>query len=133
MNCDDQSKGFFNMPKLKQSPSSMPPFYATMSLTAPENKNPGQHSDALASLTSSAFLKNGFIGIDEAEISQDLPVKVVYFETYEQLSIWLEEAKDLIPYSVKVEDVVCKIGCLWHWLDLNSSTANNNNQIALRA
>ena len=111
----------------------MPPFYATMNLSAPENKNSGQHSDALASLTSSAFLKTGFLGIDEEKTSKSLPVKVVYFETYEQLMTWLDDAKDLIPYSVKVEDVVCKIGCLWQWLDLNASRTKYNKPNALTA
>ena len=70
---------------------------------------------------------------DEEKTSKSLPVKVVYFETYEQLMTWLDDAKDLIPYSVKVEDVVCKIGCLWQWLDLNASRTKYNKPNALTA
>lgn len=113
--------------------TSKPPFYATMHLVPVQNCNIGQHSDALATLTSSAMLKTGFLGFS-GDINEEMKsIRFVYFDTYSSLVTWLLEAQDLLPYSVQLNDIICDIGCLWKWLSTNKKIENIGNVTLMSA
>ena len=117
----------------KYTKSSKPPFYATMHLIPVENGNFGHHSDALATLTSNAMLKTGFLGFSADINEESEPIRIVYFDTYSSLESWLQEARDLLPYSVQLNDVICGIGCLWKWLSINNKIERVEDQTLMSA
>ena len=97
-----------------------PPFYATLYLTPKENVNHGQYSDAIATLASNATLKPGFLGFSEGSGSSKNPVRVIYFD-------------DLIPYTIKLRDIIKSTGCLWKWLYDRKQSMDDTQPFALSA
>ena len=94
-----------------------PPFYTALQLEPNKLLDRGQYSDALSTMTSIAKLNPGFIGFSNDDIDTNDTIIVIYFNRYESLKEWVEEARDLIPYSVKIDDIVEETGCLWQWLE----------------
>ncbi len=93
-----------------------PPFYALMQLTAEQGMDAGQYSEAVATLTSVAMLKSGFLGFETDYDADGHPVRIVYFDTHGGLQIWLHDASELLPFAIKIKDVISGTGCLWSWL-----------------
>jgi len=93
-----------------------PPFYARLYLVAHESMDAGQYSDALATLTSVAMLKPGFLGFNFDLDDNGNTLRIAYFDTHDALQTWLSESSVLFPYGVSLEDIVNGTGCLWPWL-----------------
>ena len=93
-----------------------PPFYATIRLNSFEHENAGQYMDAIATLTSKALLTSGFVGFDSDVSDRTGNFKTVYFESFNTLQKWIKETKELLPYSININDMIDFKGCFWPWL-----------------
>ena len=96
--------------------TTRPPFFARLHVTAAETMDAGQYSEALATLTSVAMLKPGFLGFETDQDADGNTVRIAYFEDHDNLKTWLSDASILLPYAVSLDDIICGTGCLWPWL-----------------
>ena len=104
-----------------------PPFYASLHLEPSKNLDRGQYSDAISTMISIAKLNPGFIGFSNNQGASSDSIIVIYFSTYEALKEWLNEARDLIPYTLKINDIIEGTGCLWKWLESSRPSRQHTN------
>ena len=104
------------MNNISAESETRPPFYALIQLTAGQGMDAGQYSEAVATLTSVAMLKSGFLGFETDRDASGNIIRITYFDTHGSLQTWLHDASELLPYAVKLEDVIEGTGCLWPWL-----------------
>ena len=62
------------------------------------------------------LLKSGFLGFETDHDADGNTIRIAYFDTHGSLQTWLYDASDLLPYAVKIDDVIGGTGCLWRWL-----------------
>ena len=111
---------------------SRPPFYATITLTPSDTTDFGKQLDAVATLTSSALLKSGFLGFKKNKIEGREVSRIAYFDTYKSLQDWLSESNDLIPWGIKLDDIVKSKGCLWPWIEDTENHSQEDNILFLQ-
>ncbi len=104
------------MNNISDKKSTRPPFYARMHLAASETMDAGQYSEAVATLTSGAMLKPGFLGFQTDLDDDGNSVRIAYFDDHDSLKSWLSDASPLFPFAVTLDDIICGTGCLWSWL-----------------
>jgi len=104
------------MNSISAEPETRPPFYALIQTAAKPGMDAGQYSQAVATLTSVAMLKSGFLGFETDRDANGNQIRITYFDTHDSLQTWLHDASDLLPYVIKLEDVIIGSGCLWPWL-----------------
>jgi len=97
-------------------PPRQPPFYALIHLDAKTGANAGQYAEAVAVLTSIAMLTPGFLRFDMDRDNEGNSIRIAYFRDLRRLQAWLHDASTLLPWTVKPEDVVSGVACLWPWL-----------------
>jgi len=110
-----------------------PPFYAIITLTPLDTTDFGKQLDAIATLTSSALLKAGFLGFKKNNVEDREVSRIVYFNTYKSLQEWLSEANDLIPWGINLDDIIKKTGCLWPWIKETETFSQQDNLSLLYA
>lgn len=94
-----------------------PPFYTAIYMTAEDGADPGLHSEAAATLASTAMLLSGFIGFAEDTAQNQRPVKLVYWRTFHAMRAWRRTARDLLPHRVDINDCIASEGCHWQWFE----------------
>lgn len=104
------------MNNISANNNARPPFYARLHLSAADHMDAGQYSEAMATLTSVAMLKSGFLGFETDKDASGNIIRIAYFEDHNSLQNWLEDSAPLFPNAISIDDIVCGTGCLWPWL-----------------
>ncbi|MEK9753654.1 MAG: hypothetical protein VW338_10675 [Rhodospirillaceae bacterium] len=94
-----------------------PPFYTAIFMTALDGEDQGLHSEAAATMVSTAMLLSGFVGFADDVAEFGRPVKLVYWRTFHAMRAWHRTARDLLPHRVDIRDCIASEGCHWRWFD----------------
>lgn len=94
-----------------------PPFYTAIYLDPAPDADAGMHSDAAATMVSTAMLLSGYVGSRDDIAAGNRRIKIVYWKSYQAMRAWEGITADLLPARVTLDECIASTGCLWQWLD----------------